>query len=114
MSDERNWQNGFGRYKDSLSAIQTWKDGYGGSHVLDYRDLGEEANDGGRWECSYCGNGDPHNAIVVSGVEIDVTCENVYITPTNGGDGFAFSHSSFEDILRHYLTSIAEVNDGDE
>jgi len=38
---EREWQNGFERYNDSLSAIGTWKDGVGGCHLLDYRDLGE-------------------------------------------------------------------------
>jgi len=36
---KRNWQGSFERYKDSLSALETWEDGYGGNHVLDYRDL---------------------------------------------------------------------------
>jgi hypothetical protein len=42
---DRNWQNGFERYKDSLSVISTWKDGVNGNHILDYRDLGEEVDD---------------------------------------------------------------------
>jgi len=42
---ERRFQGSFEQYKDSLSAIETWKDGYGGNHVLDYWDLGEAADE---------------------------------------------------------------------
>jgi len=43
---ERRFQGSFEQYEDSLSAIETWKDGYGGNHVLDYWDLGDAAVDG--------------------------------------------------------------------
>lgn len=59
-----------------------------------------EANN---WECPYCGSDDPHNALIVyDEIEIDVTCQSVYITPVDGGDGFAFDHGEFERIIEHY------------
>lgn len=41
----REWQNGFEAFNQSLSAITTFKDGVGGCHRLDYRDLGEAVGD---------------------------------------------------------------------
>jgi len=68
-SDERNWQNGFEKYKQRLSAISTWKGTARGNHdeqsgtvVHHYRDLGDvrrgDTND--EWNV-YCGE---CNAIV--------------------------------------------------
>lgn len=66
----------------------------------------------GDWECPHCGSDDPHNAITFpladefdDEVEVDVTCQSVYITPVDGGDGFAFDHDEFEVIIDHYRTA---------
>lgn len=62
------------------------------------------------WTCARCGD-EEHDAIEFpleqdwSEVEVDVTCQSVYITPTDGGDGFAFSHSEFEGLISHFNQS---------
>jgi len=40
--NERNWQGSFEEFKDSFSAIKTWKDRYERNHVLDYHDLEDD------------------------------------------------------------------------
>lgn len=75
------------------------------------------------WECPNCGSTDPHHGIefpqpdderfadmdmvVEAEVEVDITCESVYITPVDEtyGDGFAFTHDEFETIMEHYRQS---------
>lgn len=61
------------------------------------------------WTCRTCGSEDPHSAIELPlddpEIEIDVTCETVYITPIDGGNGFAFTHDEFEMIIEHFRES---------
>lgn len=58
------------------------------------------------WSCPNCGSDDPHHAITFyDEIEVDVTCESVYITPTDGGDGFVFEHEDFEEIIEHYQSA---------
>jgi len=56
------------------------------------------------WTCGNCG-AEEHDAIEFEGVEIDVTCESVYITPVDGGNGFAFTHGQFQLIIDHFAGS---------
>lgn len=56
------------------------------------------------WTCGSCG-AEEHDAIEFEEVEIDVTCESVYITPVDGGDGFAFTHGQFQLIIDHFVES---------
>jgi len=63
------------------------------------------------WTCNRCG-AEEHDAIesptddsFPSELEVDVTCQSVYITPVSGGDGFAFTHSEFRGIIEHFNES---------
>lgn len=68
------------------------------------------------WQCMHCGDSE-HDAMELPDeesfedytfepeVEIDVTCESVYITPVDGGSGFAFNHDEFERIIEHFMES---------
>lgn len=61
------------------------------------------------WTCPNCGSTDPHHAMTFpqeerfeDEFEVDVTCESVYITPVDGGPGFAFRHEEFEQAIDHF------------
>lgn len=66
------------------------------------------------WSCPHCGASDPHDAMLFPQIdgydfdpelEVDVTCQSVYITPVDGGDGVAFSHDEFAKIIDHFESS---------
>lgn len=73
---------------------------YGDVIQLECPDCGWEET----WTCNRCGD-EEHDAIEFNEVEIDVTCQSVYITPTDGGNGFAFTHSEFCGIMEHFNES---------
>lgn len=70
------------------------------------------------WTCPNCGSTEPHHAIEFpqpdderfqelgiepeQEIEVDVTCESVYITPIDDGNGFAFTHEEFETVIDHF------------
>lgn len=78
------------------------------------------------WKCDNCGSTDPHNAThfpkrerlrelgftdekideMIPELEVDVTCQSVYITPVDGGSGVAFTHDEFEEIIDHYEEAV--------
>jgi hypothetical protein len=58
----------------------------------------------GDWTCPRCGH-ESHDEIEFNGVEVDVTCQSVYITPVDDGDGFAFTHAEFRGIIEHFKQS---------
>lgn len=65
--------------------------------------------------CPHCGTERPHNVILVEDeLEIDVTCESVYIVPTDDGDGFAFDHDEFRRIIDHFETCMETDMETDE
>jgi hypothetical protein len=66
------------------------------------------------WTCANCGDTE-HDSIEFPQregwdfdpeVEVDVTCESVYIVPVDGdGPGYAFNHDEFETIIEHFEES---------
>lgn len=83
-----------------------------GRNTSDNRQLAFEARKQARekarrlneWSCAGCGSDDPHAALQFEEIEVDVTCESVYITPLDGGPGFAFDFEKFDHIVDHYRT----------
>lgn len=78
----------------------------------------EAVDEDEEWTCSHCGSTDPHDAILMPRdedwdpeVEIDITCQSVYITPVGGGHGFAFDHDEFEAIIQHFRSATEDYTE---
>lgn len=54
------------------------------------------------WTCRHCGSTDPHHEIQVGEINIDVTCQSVYLLPEGGSSGLAFDHEEFAEIVDHF------------
>jgi len=67
-------------------------------------------NESEAWTCPECGD-EQHESLIFpldadrDEVEVDVTCESVYVVPAEGGDGFAFSHDEFEELIEQFNES---------
>lgn len=63
------------------------------------------------WTCGECGATEhdsmefPLSQKFDAEVEVDVTCESVYITPVDGGSGFAFDHAEFRAMVELFNSS---------
>jgi hypothetical protein len=62
----------------------------------------EKESEEDEWTCRNCGSTDPHHEMKIGPIEIDVTCETVYLLPVDEDWGLAFDHDQFEDIVEHF------------
>lgn len=62
--------------------------------------------------------GEEHNSMLSANgeIEIDVTCESVYLTFNDDSNdpGMAFNHDEFEEIINHYNETVSVESDSSE
>jgi len=58
--------------------------------------------------CLVCRNVDSHRQLYFyDEIEVDITCSSVYITPIEGGNGFALDHEDFKKVVEEFK----DIND---